>query len=372
MRLETLCVHGGHDPDAATGAVTPPIHLSTTFERDEDGGYSRGYRYAREGNPTRRALEQALASIEGGTTALAFSSGQAAINAVFQALAPGDHVVIPDNVYHGTPKLLREVFGGWGLAYDAVDMGDLAAVRAAMRPSTRILWVETPSNPLLAVTDIAAVSTIAREAGVRTIVDNTWGTPVAQRPLELGADLVMHATTKYLGGHSDVLGGTLIAKADDDFVARLRLVQTTAGAVAAPFDCWLVLRGLRSLAWRFRGQVQNASTVVAFLDAHARVDRVFYPGLATHPGHEIARRQMSLFGAMASFQVRGGRDAAMRVASRVKVFTRATSLGGVESLIEHRQSIEGPDSRTPADLLRISVGLEHPEDLVRDLEQALG
>lgn len=372
MHFETLCVHAGHEPDPQTGAVAPPIHLSTTFERDEDGEFRRGYKYARDLNPTRHSLEVALAALEGGTAALAFASGQAATSAVFQALRPGDHVVLPASVYYGTPKLANELFAPWGLQVTTVDMADLAAVGTALRPETRIVWIETPSNPLLSITDIAAVSKLAHAVGVRVVVDNTWATPAGQRPLELGADVVMHATTKYLGGHSDVMGGALIARADDEFFGRLRLVQQAGGGIAAPFDSWLVLRGLRTLPWRVRAQSANAEIVAHFLAVHPAVDKVHYPGLSSHPSHEVAARQMRLWGGMASFQVRGGRAEALGVAARVKVFTRATSLGGTESLIEHRASVEGPASGTPESLLRLSIGLEHPDDLIDDLAQALG
>lgn len=372
MRLETLCVHAGHAPDPATGAVAPPIHLSTTFERDPDGEYRRGFKYARDLNPNRQALETALAAIEGGAASLAFASGQAATNAVFQALRPGDHVLLPASVYYGTPRLAREVFGPWGLDVSIVDMRDVEAVRASLRPATRLVWLETPSNPLLSITDIARVASVAHEAGAHVVVDNTWATPVGQRPLELGADLVMHATTKYLGGHSDVMGGALITRADDEFFGRLRLIQQAGGAVASPFDSWLVLRGLRTLPWRVRAQSANAEAVARFLSGHPRVKAVHYPGLASHPGHDVVARQMLLPGGMASFEVHGGRDEAMAVVARLELFTRATSLGGTESLIEHRASVEGPTSTTPPGLLRMSIGLEHPDDLIADLERALG
>jgi len=372
MRFETLCVHAAAEPDPVTGAVAPPIHLSTTYQRDIDGEFSRGFKYARDLNPTRRALEDAMAVVEGGAAALAFSSGQAATAAVFQALRPGDHVILPASVYYGTPKLVNELFAPWGLRATTVDMSDLDAVRGAIRPETRLAWIETPSNPLLTISDIAAITDLLHAAGGRVVVDNTWATPVGQRPLELGADIAMHASTKYLGGHTDVLGGILVAKEDDEFFARVRLAQQTAGAVAAPFDAWLVRRGLRTLPWRVRAHTANAETVTTFLAGHPRVAAVHYPGIGTHPGHDVAARQMRLFGGMASFQVRGGRAEAMAVVARCRVFTRATSLGGVESLIEHRASVEGPGTTTPENLLRLSIGLEHADDLVDDLNAALG
>lgn len=371
MRLETLCVHAGAAPDAVTGAVAPPIHLSTTFERDRDGEFRRGFTYARDLNPTRQALEHAMAAVEGGRAALAFSSGQAATSAVFQALRPGDHVVLPDAVYYGTPKLVQEMFVPWGLSATTVAMDDLTRVRAAMRETTRLVWIETPSNPLLTITDIAGVVAIAHAAGARVVVDNTWATSIGQRPLELGADIAMHASTKYLGGHTDVMGGILVAREDDEFFERIRQVQHTAGAIPSPFDAWLVNRGLRTLAWRVRAHTANAGAVTSFLASHPGVKAVHYPGLGSHPQHDVAARQMRLFGGMASFEVHGGRSEAFAVAARCRVFTRATSLGGVESLIEHRASIEGPTTKAPEGLLRISVGLEHPDDLIDDLTQAL-
>ncbi|MDQ3698325.1 MAG: PLP-dependent transferase [Gemmatimonadota bacterium] len=369
--LETLAVHAGIAPDAATGAVVPPIYLSTTFERGPDGGYPHGFSYARAGNPNRTALEAALCALEGGAAAAAFSSGSAATMSILQTLAPGDHVIAPIDAYHGTPKLLRELFAPWGLEASFVDMRDLAAVAAAVRPRTRLVWVETPSNPLLAITDIAAAADIAHDAGALLACDNTWATPVGQRPLALGADLAMHASTKYLGGHSDVMGGAIVARADDETFARIRLVQAAGGAVPSPFDCWLVLRGIRTLPYRMRGHAANAVAVAEFLRTHYAVESVHYPGIPSHPGHDVAARQMALFGGMVSFQVRGGRARAMAVAANARLFTRATSLGGVESLIEHRASVEPPGSRTPESLLRLSIGLEHPDDLIADLDAAL-
>jgi cystathionine gamma-synthase len=290
---------------------------------------------------------------------------------VLQALSPGDHVLAPDDAYHGTSRLLREVFERWGLGVTFADMTDLAQVRAACRPETRLVWVETPSNPLLKITDIAGVAALAHEVGARCVVDNTWATPILQRPLALGADLVMHSTTKYLGGHSDVLGGAVVTRVEDDFFARIRHVQVTGGAVAAPFDCWLVLRGIRTVPYRMRAHSENALRVATFLGDHPAIAAVHYPGLESHPGHELALRQMKLPGGMISLQVHGGRDRALAVAARTRLFTRATSLGGPESLIEHRASMEGPETRTPENLLRLSIGLEHPDDLIADLSQAL-
>jgi cystathionine gamma-synthase len=371
MRIETLAVHAGHEPDPTTGAVTPPIHLSTTFERDIDGSYRAGLVYSRYANPNRAALEQCLTALEGGAGAACFASGSAATTAVFQALEPGAHVIAPDDAYFGTTKLLRDLFGPWKLEMTTVDMTDLACVEAAMRPSTRLVWVETPSNPLLRVVDIAALARLAHSRSASCVVDNTWASPVLQRPLDLGADVSMHATTKYLGGHSDVLGGALIWGADGPLAQRLRTIQASAGAVPSPFECWLTLRGVRTLPWRMRAHSSNASALATYLTSHHRIECVHYPGLPDHPAHLIAKRQMSDFGGMLSLQVRGGRDAAMRVAGKLRVVTRATSLGGTESLIEHRASVEGPGSRAPENLLRVSVGLEHIDDLIEDFDQAL-
>ncbi|MGD0263721.1 MAG: aminotransferase class V-fold PLP-dependent enzyme [Candidatus Methylomirabilota bacterium] len=371
MRLETLAAHAGREADPATGAVTPPIHLSTTFERAADGSYPRGYFYSRIANPNRDALEKCLAALEGGAAAAAFSSGSAATMTVFQALSPGDHVIAPTDVYHGTARLLREVLASWGLDASFVDMTKPGQVAQAVRANTKLIWAESPSNPLLKITDIGRIAEIAHEAGALCACDNTWATPVLQRPFELGADLTVHATTKYLGGHGDVLGGAVIARAEDGFFQRMRKIQTLGGAVPSPFECWLVLRGVPTLPYRMRGHSENALRVATFLSGHPAVEAVHYPGLKEHPGYEVAARQMALPGGMLAFQVKGGREKAFEVAAKVKVFTRATSLGGVESLIEHRASMEGPETRTPDNLLRLSVGLEHPDDLIEDLAQAL-
>lgn len=372
MRIETVAVHAGAQVDPATGAVAPAIHPSTTFEREPDGSFPHGHVYARTSAPNRGALETCLAALEGGEDAVAFASASAATSAVFQALAPGDHVVAPTDAYFGTGKLLREVFGPWGLQTTFVDMTDLAAVERAARAGTRLVWVESPSNPLWKVSDLGAIGAIARAAGARFVVDNTTPTPVLQSPFRHGADLVVHATTKYLGGHGDVLGGAVVARERGPLLDRLRLLQTAGGAVPSPFDCWLVLRGIRTLPYRVRAQSEHALQVARFLASHPRVQAVHYPGLPSHPGHEVARRQMTMFGGMLSMQVAGDADAAMAVAAKVRVFTRATSFGGTESLIEHRASIEGPTTTTPANLLRVSIGLEHPDDLIDDLAQALG
>src|SRR4051812_1658166 len=374
MRIETIAVHAGHAPDPATGAVTPPIHLSTTFEREPDLSYRGGHLYSRYSNPNRAGLEQCLARLEGDehSAAACFASGSAATNAIFQSLEPDAHVVLPEDAYYGTLKLVRDIFGPWRLRFSAVDMSSPGNVERALTDRTRVVWVETPSNPLVRVVDIAAVARLAAQANAWTVVDNTWATPVLQRPLELGADIVMHSMTKYLGGHSDVLAGALVARSETHpLFARVRAVQQSGGAVPSPFECWLTLRGIRTLPWRVRGQVENARRVADFLESHKKVEAVHYPGLRSHPAYEVACRQMTAPGAMLSFQVRGGRSAAIDFTNRLTTITRATSLGGAESLIEHRHSVEGPDTRAPENLLRMSVGLEHSDDLVEDLDQAL-
>ena len=370
MKIETLAVHAGHSVDPATGAVATPIYLSTTFERDVDGGYSRGHMYTRNSNPNRQMLETCIAALEGGAAAAAFGSGIAAASAIFQALNRSDHVVAHVDAYYGVTRMLREIFQKWGLEIDWVDMTDLSAIEKALRPNTRVVWTETPSNPLLRVVDLAAVAKIAKKNGAITVCDNTWA-PVIQRPLDLGIDIAHHSTTKYFGGHCDVLGGVVVAKEDNDFFQRVRMIQYTAGAVPSPFDCWLVQRGIQTLPWRIRAHCENAMKVAQFLASHAAVERVHYPGLPNHSGYDVARRQMSMFGGMLSMEVKGGQEAAMKVASKAKIFTRATSLGGVESLIEHRASIEGPGTKSPPSLLRLSIGLENADDLIEDLDQAL-
>lgn len=372
MKIETLSVHAGREVDAVTGAVVPPLHLSTTFERAVDGAFPSGYIYTRPANPTRAELEACLAALEGGAEALAFASGSAASATVFQLLRPGDRVVAPRESYHGTAKQLRDMVAPLGVEVAFTDLTSEAAVRAALSQPTRLVWVETPSNPMLNLSDIALLVGLGHAQGALVCVDNTFATPLLQRPLALGADLVMHSTTKYLGGHSDLLGGALVVREAGPLAAQLRDLQATAGAVPSPFDCWLLRRSLTTFPWRMRAQTDNALRVATFLSTHRDVARTYYPGLAGHPGHTLAARQMQGgFGAMVSFCVQGGRSEAMGVAGRLKLFTRATSLGGVESLVEHRASIEGPHTVTPESLLRLSIGLEHADDLIADLEQAL-
>jgi cystathionine gamma-synthase len=371
MKIETIAVHAGHAVDPATGAVAAPIYLSTTFERDVEGTYSRGFMYTRNDNPNRQALERGVSMLEGGEAAAAFASGTGATMSILQALSPGDHILAHADAYYGTSRLIREIFARWGLEADFVDMSDLAAVKKKLRSNTKLAWAETPSNPLLKIVDLAAVAEVVREAGALLVCDNTWA-PVLQRPFDLGADLILHSTTKYFGGHCDVLGGIVVTKTDNEFFQRIRSIQYEGGAVPSPFDCWLVLRGMRTLPWRMRAHSGNAMKIAEFLARHPKVKRVHYPGLQSHPGHKIAAAEMSMFGGMLSLEVKDAYGAAMSVPSKTKVFIRATSLGGVESLIEHRASIEGPGTTSPKGLLRLSIGLENADDLIADLDQALG
>jgi len=371
MKLETLSVHVGRDVDPGTGAVAPPMHLSTTFERDPDGEFSRGFTYARPDNPTRRELEKCIAALEGGSDCTTHASGSAASLAVFSLLRPGEHVLAPIEVFHGTAKQLRDILGPMGVRHDFIDMTNLATVRESLTDRTRLVWIETPSNPMLNLSDIDAIAQLAHARGAIVCADNTFATPIWQRPFEHGADIVMHSSTKYFGGHSDVMGGAVVTRERGEIAEKLRDYQATAGSVPSAFDCWLLRRSLTTLACRVRAQTDTTERLARFLEKHEHVERVLYPGLEAHPNHALARKQMNGFGAMLSFCVKGGRAEAFAVAARLKLFTRATSLGGVESLIEHRASIEGPHSVTPENLLRISVGLEHADDLIADLDQAL-
>ena len=376
-QFETIALHAGQEPDPQTGAVVPPIHQVSTFKQDGVGGLRGGYEYSRSANPTRSALEECLAAIEGGARGLAFASGLAAEDTLLRAVCkPGDHVVIPNDAYGGTYRLFAQVLTRWGLEYTPVPLSDVDAVRAAVRPNTTVIWVETPTNPLLSIADITALASVAHEVGALLVVDNTFASPYLQQPLSLGADVVVHSTTKYLGGHSDVVGGALIAS-DSELGDHLAYYQNAMGAVSGPFDAWLVLRGIKTLAVRMDRHGENAAAVVDMLAAHPRVRSVLYPGLPEHPGHDIAAKQMRGFGGMVSFQVEGGEDAAVALVNRTEIFTLAESLGGVESLIEHpgrmtHASAAGSPLEVPGDLIRLSVGLEHSHDLVADLQQALG
>jgi cystathionine gamma-synthase len=375
--FETRAIHAGYEPDAATGAVIPPIYATSTYKQDGVGGLRGGYEYSRSANPTRTALEGNIAALEEGERGFAFASGLAAEDTLVRALCrPGDHVVIPDDAYGGTFRLFDKVEQVWGLSYSPAPVSDVNAVAAAVRPGeTRLVWVETPTNPLLNIGDIAALAAVAHDAGALLVVDNTFASPYLQQPLTLGADVVVHSTTKYCGGHSDVVGGALVVS-DLDLAERITFHQNAMGAVAGPFDSWLTLRGLRTLALRMDRHCDNAERVVDFLTAHPAVGDVIYPGLETHPGHEVAQRQMKRFGGMVSFRVRGGESQALAVCERTEVFTLGESLGGVESLIEHpgrmtHASVAGTDLEVPADLVRLSVGIETADDLVADLERAL-
>jgi cystathionine gamma-synthase len=374
--FETLAIHAGQEPDPTTGAVVPPIYQVSTYKQDGVGGLRGGYEYSRSANPTRTALEECLAAIEHGVRGLAFASGLAAEDALLRTICkPGDHVIIPNDAYGGTYRLFAKVLQPWGVAYDPVPLGDLDAVRAAIRPETVAIWVETPTNPLLGIADIAALAQTAHSAGALLIVDNTFASPYLQRPLELGADVVAHSTTKYLGGHSDVVGGALVV-ADAELGERLAFHQNAMGAIAGPFDAWLTLRGIKTLGVRMDRHCANAEKIVEMLVRHPKVTQVLYPGLPDHPGHEIAVKQMKAGGGMVSFRLRGGEDEAVRVCERTKLFTLGESLGGVESLIEHpgrmtHASAVGSPLEVPADLVRLSVGIEDAVDLLADLEQAL-
>lgn len=372
VNRETAAARASHHIDPESGAILAPMQPSTTFERAPDGEYPGGYVYSRTGNPNRQQLEEILTTLEGGAACAAFSSGSAASAAVLQALSSGDHVVAPNDCYHGTRAILRDVFARWGLQVTFADVTDPGQVQQAMQPNTRLIWVETPSNPMLKVTDIRRTAEIAHDSGALCVCDNTWATPMLQQPISLGADAVVHSTTKYISGHSDVMGGAVIAAREDGFFDSVRQVQATYGAVPSAFDCWLTLRGIRTLHLRMRAHCENASAIASFLSEHPRVQAVHYPGLATPEERAVAAAQMSDFGGMLSFQVEGGREQAMEVAAGLRLFTRATSLGGTESLIEHRASVEGPDTQTPDNLLRVSVGIENVDDLLADLEQALG
>ncbi|GAA4311348.1 cystathionine gamma-synthase [Klenkia terrae] len=374
--FSTRAIHAGQEPDPTTGAVVVPLHLTSTYKQDGVGGLRQGYEYSRSANPTRTALQDALASLEQGATGLAFASGLAAEDALLRTvLNPGDHLVIPIDAYGGTFRLISKVLQRWGVDHTPVDLGDLDAVRAAFRPTTKLVWCETPTNPLLGIADIAALAQLAHEHGALLAVDNTFASPYLQQPLTLGADVVVHSTTKYLGGHSDVVGGALVA-GTAELGEQLAFHQNAMGAVAGPFDAWLVMRGIKTLGVRMDRHQANAGEVAEFLTSHAAVSSVLYPGLPDHPGHEIAAKQMSGFGGMLSFRLRGGEEAALAVCERAQVFTLAESLGGVESLVEHphrmtHASVAGSALEVPADLVRLSVGIEDATDLLADLEQML-
>jgi len=375
--FETDAIHAGQDPDPLTGAVVPAIYQASTFKQDGVGGLRGGYEYSRSGNPTRDALQVCLAEIEKGTHAFATASGLAAEDLILRTiLKPGDHLIIPIDAYGGTYRLINRVYGEWGIEHSVIDQSDLAAVRGAIKPGkTKAIWVETPTNPLLNITDIAALAEISKEFDLLLIVDNTFASPYLQQPLTLGADVVIHSTTKYLGGHSDVIGGAIVVK-NEELARQVGFLHNAMGPVAGPFDSWLVLRGIKTLGVRMDRHSENAEKIVQFLLSHPRVKHVFYPGLKSHKNHDVAARQMKSFGGMVSFQVVGGVEEALEICRRVKIFTLAESLGGVESLIEHpgkmtHASVAGSSLEVPGDLIRLSVGIEHVADLIYDLSQAL-
>ena len=374
--FSTNAIHAGQEPDPTTGAVTVPIHPSSTFAQDGVGGLRGGYEYSRSANPTRTALQECLAALEGGRHAVAFGSGMGASDVVLRAtLTPGDHVVIPHDAYGGTFRLVDKVLTGWGITYTPVDLGDVDALRAALTPRTKLVWSETPTNPLLGIADIAVIAEIAHTGGARLVVDNTFASPYLQQPLALGADVVVHSTTKYVGGHSDVVGGAVVTS-DDALAEQITFLQNATGQVPGPFDAWLTLRGVKTLAVRMERHSDNAERIAELLTAHPAVDRVLYPGLPEHPGHEIAAKQMRRFGGMVSFTVKGGQEAARKVCAATKIFTLAESLGGVESLIElpaamTHMSVAGSELEVPDSLIRLSVGIEDVEDLTDDLRVAL-
>ena len=376
--FETLALHAGQEPDPLTGAVVPPIYATSTYKQDGVGGLRSGYEYSRSANPTRTALETCLAAIESGRHGLAFASGLAAEDTLIRTICqPGDHAVVPDDAYGGTFRLFSRVLERWGLDNTPVKVSDIDAVRAAVQSGrTKVVWIETPTNPLLGIADLAALAQLAHDAGALLVVDNTFASPYLQQPIPLGADVVVHSTTKYMGGHSDVIGGALIA-ADDELGERLVYHQNAMGAVAGPFDAWLTLRGIKTLGIRMDRHCENAERIVEVLAGHPKVTAIFYPGLPEHPGHDIAVKQMRAFGGMVSFRVRGGEAEALEICGRTKVFTLAESLGGVESLIEHpgrmtHASVAGTPLEVPSDLVRLSVGIETVDDLIADLIQALG
>lgn len=372
----TRAIHAGQDFDPTTGAVIPPLYLTSTFVQESMGVMRGGYEYGRSGNPTRTALEKQMAALDGAAHAITFSSGLAAEDALLRAvLRPGDHVVIGNDVYGGSYRLISKIFAPWGITHSVVDLGDADAVAAAITPTTRFLWIETPSNPLLAITDVVALTAIAHAAGVRVVVDNTFATPALQQPLELGADVVVYSTTKYIGGHSDVIGGAVVTN-DDELAADVKFQQFAVGAISAPLEAWLTTRGLKTLPLRMKAHSENAQAIAEFLEARPEVERVYYPGLESHPGHELAKRQMSGFGGMVSVALRGGRDAAIALAESMQLFQLAESLGGVESLVNYpalmtHASVAGTELAVPENVIRLSVGVEDVADLIADLTAGL-
>lgn len=372
MKFETLAIKSIENNLANTNAVSVPIYLSTTFVRNEDGSYNNDFSYSRSNNPNRQVLEHSIAALENGKVCYTFSSGMAAISAIFQSLSTGDHIILPDDVYYNVYLLITEVFERWGLEFTVVDMSNKNETISAIKDNTKLIWIETPSNPQLKITDIEQISEIAKKNNILIAVDNTWPTPVLLKPLDLGADIVMHSTTKYFGGHSDVLGGCVVLKENNETAQKLSDIQTLSGGVPSPFDCWLISRGIQTLYLRVTAQTKTAKKLAKFLEKHPQIEKVNYPGLKSHPQFNIAKKQMKNgYGAMLSVLIKGNAETANKIANKLKIFTIATSLGGVESLVEHRKSVEGINSNTPENLLRISVGLENVNDLIEDWTQAL-
>lgn len=376
MRFETKSIHAGLTIENPSKAIIPPITPSTIFEIGESGREAAELHYSRLANPNRLQFETLIATLEEGVEAAAFSSGIAAAMAVLQALDPGDHIIVPEDIYSGNRRMIKEIMLRWGLNADFINMTSLSTIEEYIRPETKLIWIETPSNPLMRITDIEGAAKLAdsysKSHKIYTLADNTWPTPVNQLPLKSGADLVLHSTSKYFGGHSDIIGGAIVAARNDKFFGRIRFNQQMGGAVPSPQDCWMLSRSTRTLAYRMRGHNENAAIIAAFLQNHKKVDSVYYPGLESHPNHSVAKKQMSGFGGMVSFLLKGSPQQAIEVVGKSQLIKRATSLGGVESTWEHRQSSEGEGSFTPDTLIRISVGLEHVEDILNDLKQALG
>lgn len=370
-KFETLAIKSTENQFSNSKPVSTPIYLSSTYERNNDGSYNNDLVYSRSDNPNRKIVEQSVALLEQGNYAFAFSSGMAAVSAVFQSLKTGDHIILPDDIYYAIKKLMEQVFKPWGLTNSLVDMTDLKAVEKAIKPNTSLIWIESPSNPQLKISDIKAISKIAKTKNILCVVDNTWATPVFQNPLELGADIVMHSSTKYFGGHSDVIGGCVVVN-DDNLAEKIQTIQVFSGAVPSPFDCWLIARGIQTLHLRVTKQAENALKLAKFLENHPKIQKVNYPGLDSHLQHLIAKNQMKNgFGAMLSILIRGNEKETFEISTKLKYFATATSLGGVESLVEHRKSVEGKESLTPSNLLRLSVGIEHIDDLIADWQSAL-
>ncbi len=370
-KFETLAIKSTENQFSNVKPVSTPIYLSSTYKRNSDGSYNNDLVYSRSDNPNRKIVEHSIAQLENGKHAFAFSSGMAAVSAIFQSLKTGDHIILPDDIYYAIKNLMEQVFKPWELTYDLVDMTDLKAVENAIKPSTSLIWIESPSNPQLKISDIAAISKIAKNKNILCVVDNTWATPVFQNPLELGATIVLHSSTKYFGGHSDVIGGCVVVN-DHKLADKFKAIQVLSGAIPSPFDCWLIARGIQTLHLRVTKQAENALKLAQYLENHSKIEKVNYPGLESHSQHLIAKKQLKNgFGAMLSILIKGNEKETFEISTKLKYFTTATSLGGVESLVEHRKSVEGIESQTPSNLLRISVGIEHIDDLIADWENAL-